>query len=144
MAKIWVFVGDGSRGRIFRTNRAAPLEEVEDRLNPAARISGRDLASDRPGATSDRSGYALHGVGGDKDPRAEEMRRFAREIAERLRAAHREGDFERLFLVAPAAFLGELRQCLAPAVRESVVGEMAKDLSRLNPAEIRAHLPELI
>lgn len=144
MAKIWVVVGDSSRARIFRTDRAAPLAEVEDKLNPAARSASRELMSDRPGATSDRSGYALHGVGGERDPHAEETRRFAREIAERLRGARQAGEFERLYLAAPAAFLGELRQALDASTRATVVGETAKDLSRLKPAEIRAHLPDLI
>lgn len=144
MAKIWVLVGDDSRARIFRTNRAAPLEEVEDSLNPLARGHEQDLVTDRPGSDKDRVGYAQHAVGGERSPKEAAARRFARRLGERLREARLAGEYERLFLVAPPAFLGVLRQALDEGTRETVVGEMAKDLSRLRPEEIRAHLPELI
>lgn len=144
MAKIWVLVGDDSRARVFRTNRAAPLEEVEDLLSPEARGHARDLTSDRPGSTRDRVGYAAHSVAADNDPRDEIRRRFARKVAERLREARLAGEYERLFLAASPDFLGELRQALDSGTRDAVVGELTKDLSRLSPREIRSHLPELL
>lgn len=144
MAKIWVLVGDDSRARIFHTNRAAPLEELEDSVNPVARGRERDLTSDRPGSTNDRAGYAQHAMGRENDAKTEAARRFARSLAERLREARLQGEYERLFLVAPPDFLGELRQALDEGTRGVVVGELPKDLSRMPPQDIRAHLPELI
>lgn len=144
MAKIWVVVADGSRARIFKTNRSAPLDELDDFLNPAARQRNRDLLSDRPGATTDRKGYALHSNNSDRDPKETEIRRFASELADRLRDARLAGEFERLFLVAPANFLGELRAQLDDGTQHAIVGELSKDLSQLKADRIRSHLPELI
>ncbi len=144
MAKIWVLVGDDSRARVFHTNRSAPLEEAEDLLNPFSRGQQQDLESDRPGSTVDRKGYAQHAMGGERDSREEAARRFARSIAERLREARLAGEYERLFVVAPPDFLGELRLAMDEGTRGVVVGELAKDLSRMPPKDIRTHLPELI
>lgn len=113
-------VGDGGRGRV------------------------RGIVTDRPGSTYDRVGYARHAVGTDRDPREQGVHRFAREVAERLHAAYRNGEFERLFLVAPVPFPGELRQAIEPGLRDVVSGEMAKDFSRLASREIRARLPGLL
>lgn len=144
MAKIWVVVGDSGRARIFSTNRAAPLKEIETHVNPEVRARARDMVSDAPGVTPDRAGYALHAVGTDRDPRDTSSQRFARELADRLRQAHATGEFERLFLAAPPPFLGILRQALDPGMRDLVVGEMAKDFSRFGPRQIRELLPDLI
>ncbi|HYW75358.1 MAG TPA: host attachment protein [Gammaproteobacteria bacterium] len=143
MAKIWVLVGDGSRARFFRTDRAAPLEELEDSLNPVAREPARALQSDRKGQ-SVRSGAVQYTQVGENDPKSEDERRFARSLAERLRMARLGGEYERLFIAAPPAFLGELRQALDSGTRGAVVGELPKDLSRMKPEDIRRHLPELI
>lgn len=145
MAKIWVLVADGSRARFFRTDRAAPLRELEDDLNPAARVPERALQSDRKGQTGrGTGGHAQFSAEGENDPKAEEERRFARSLAAHLRKARLAGEYERLFLAAPPNFLGELRQALDAGTRSLVVGELDKDLSRLKPEAIRRHLPELI
>lgn len=145
MAKIWVLVADGSRARFFRTDRAAPLEELEDSLNPAAREPERALQSDRKGQTA-RGGPGMmqFGAEGENDPKAEEERRFARSLADHLKKTRLAGDYERLFIAAPPDFLGELRHAMDAGTRAVVVGEMPKDLSRLKPEVIRKHLPELI
>lgn len=144
MAKIWVLVGDGSRARFFRTDRAAPLEELEDSLNPVAREPARALQSDRKGQSVRRSGPVQYAQVGENDPKAEDELRFARSLAERLRMARLAGEYERLFIAAPPGFLGELRQTLDSGTRDAVVGELPKDLSRMKPEDIRRHLPELI
>ena len=144
MAKIWVLVGDGSRARFFRTDRAAPLEELEDSLNPVAREPERALQSDRKGQSVRRSGPVQYAQVGENDPKSEDERRFVRSLAERLRLARLAGEYERLFIAAAPGFLGELRQALDAGTREAVVGELPKDLSRMKPDDIRRHLPELI
>ncbi len=144
MAKIWVVVGDSARVRIFCTDRAAPLVEIEDHVNPDSRGRVRDIVTDQPGSSHDRAGYAWHAVGTDRDPREQGVRRFARELAGRLHEAYRSGEFERLFLAAPAPFLGELRRVIEPGLRDAVIAEVAKDFSRLDPQQIRALLPDLL
>ncbi len=145
MANIRVLVADGSRARFFRTDRAAPLEELEDDFNPAAREPERALQSDRKGATvRGPAGQTQYATEGENDPKAEAERRFARSLAEHLRKARLAGEYERLFIAAPPGFLGELRQALDEGTRAVVVGELDKDLSGLKPEVIRKHLPDLI
>ncbi|MDN5865299.1 MAG: host attachment protein [Gammaproteobacteria bacterium] len=138
MAKIWVLVGDENSARMFLTDRAAPL--VEKEAHTAAN------AADKTGKqtnTSD-SDHVIHAMDGGRDPRAEDERRFARVLADRLREARLSGSYERLFLVAPPAFLGALRPLLDAGTRDAVVGEMPKNLAQLKADSIRTHLPELL
>ncbi|MGH8274433.1 MAG: host attachment protein [Gammaproteobacteria bacterium] len=135
MAKIWVMVGDDSGARLFLTNRSAPLQELEDRLNPDTRAGEPPV---------DPAEHVQHPEDGGRNPVAETARRFVRDVAERLRKGRLAGEYERLFLVAPPTFLGELRRALDEGTRATVVGEVAKNLSAFPPESIRSRLPALL
>lgn len=68
--------------------------------------------------------------------------KFTRDVAERLEHARRQGDLERLVLVAAPEFLGLLRENFSADLRRIIDQEFSLDLFQMNPQEIRTHLPE--
>ena len=71
-----------------------------------------------------------------------ESDRFAARIAALLDSGRVAGNYTRLILVAPPAFLGHLRDALSEQVRALVTNELGKDLVRFDVDAIREHLPE--
>lgn len=140
----WVVVADEARARFLAGDALLDdLIEIKDLIHPEGRMAGRDLKSDRPGrfttGVGSRTAAEPH-----TDAETIEATRFAAEVAEVLRVAHNDGEYERLILVAPSRFLGRLRAALDPNVARAVVGEIAKDLSKAAlknlPAAVRRGL----
>lgn len=143
MRKMWILVADKAKARIFLAEKPlGPITELEALVHPESRLHARDLVSDAPGRTFDRSGEGRHAKEPNVDPKETEAIKFAIEIADRLEAARVRGEFDRLGLVAAPEFLGLLRERLGPETRALVEFEIDKDLMHLRPQEIRARLPE--
>ena len=139
MTTTWIIAADASRARILQvTDRAQQLEEVEDLLNPEGRVHDRELISD---AHPRFSGHSGGGPGSDREEtsaaeHATEL--FAKRVGNYLesgRTAHR---YDRLHLIAPPKFLGQLRKELGKEVQKLVAQELPKDLSWLNARDIQA------
>lgn len=117
--------------------------------DPLAHLHDRDFVSDRPGRVFDhassasgrRGATAHHGTGGERKPRRQEAGKFARQIANLLDAAHRNGEFERLVLMAPPGFMGALREALPDSLRSTVAAEIGKDLVHAPASRVRSYLP---
>jgi protein required for attachment to host cells len=78
----------------------------------------------------------------DVEPKRQEAMAFAKALSERLRSGRNDGEFDKLYIVAAPTFLGLLRNKLDIHTAQMLVGEVNKDLTRLDPAKIRSHLPE--
>lgn len=143
MKRIWVLVADGRRARIFTA--ATPrgrLTEIEALTQPDSALAGKDIWSDAPGRTFDRSGSGRHSMETGAGHRKQAKTAFARQIAKRLGTAHRAGEFDKLVLVSEPAFLGHLRHQFNHELRQAVSQEVDKDLTLLPPEKIRAQLPD--
>lgn len=143
-AKHWALVADGQRARVLQ--RAAPagawveIEAArEEREDPPSHL----LGADRPGRSHESMGGARHAMEPRQDPHREAKRGFAQALAGRMAAAVREGQCQGLVLVAPPAFLGDLRAALPEAATRALIGTLDKDLTRLPLREITPHLQEL-
>ena len=139
MTTTWIIAADASRARILQvTDRAQQLEEVENLLNPEGWVHDRELISDAHPRLSSHSGG---GPGSDREEtsaaeHATEL--FAKRVGDYLdkaRTAHR---YDRLHLIAPPKFLGQLRKELGKEVEKLVAAELPKDLSWLNARDIQA------
>jgi protein required for attachment to host cells len=119
----------------------APLREVEGFVHLASRAKTQDL-------TSDRQGRSLGTLGCNMDydvtPKRQQALVFAKELSERLKIGRRLGQFARLYIAAAPAFLGLLRRKLDGKTSELIAGEVCKDLTQLQPALIRRHLPQFL
>jgi protein required for attachment to host cells len=148
-----IVVADQSEARFYDLEEHdAPLRAVRTLTDPKAHLHDRDFKSDRPGRVFDhapaagqrRGAVAHHGTGGERSPRKHEARLFASQIAGELEAAARDGQFDRLVVIAGPAFLGLLRAALPAGLKTTVVAEVPKDLIHEPESAIRSHLPREI
>ena len=160
MANNWIVVANNTAARIFTLVAPAPrlkddslpttgqelsrLEEQEFLENPQGRVKNQALDADRPGRAYQSAGKSRHGVTREVDAKTQEVIRFARQVAARLESARRQGEVERLVLVAAPEFLGLLRQHLSAELRRMIDQELSLDLLPMKAQEIRAHLPETL
>lgn len=145
MEKIWVVVAGTGRARIFGCDgRNGELEEVADLVHPESRLQAREVGTDAPGRSFDSRGNARHAMSPREGPQRTEMRRFASEIADRLRDGHERGQFERFYLIAEPRMLGSLREALDDPTRSHLSGDIALNLVTHTVADIRAHLPDYL
>lgn len=64
---------------------------------------------------------------------AEEERRFVRELVDRLRKGQSQGEFRRLYIAAPANFVGRLRKhygSLSRVVEREIIGDYTRQDAR--------------
>jgi protein required for attachment to host cells len=52
--------------------------------------------------------------------------------------------YDRLVIVAPPVTLGDLRTAISDQVRALVVGEIARDLTKIPNSEVAEHLEEVL
>lgn len=138
----WVLVADAERARML----------VDDGQDEGLRqLPGASLRADPKDKPSDDEGRTMSRVTGAR-PRldrhvenAPETEAFARTIVRTLDEARREGRFDRLVLCAAPAMLGLIRRTMevepkGPSLRESVRGEIAKDLVKVPTDDLPSHL----
>lgn len=129
--RTWILIADSGRARILENAgpgsglKVVPGQSHEHHIPP-----GHDLVSDSAPRTHESQGPGRHAMTGSEDPRRKEKRHFAGELADVLDQSVQHGAFDRLVLVAPPKVLGDLREALSPRVKDKVVAEVGKDLSK--------------
>src|SRR2546428_13007782 len=135
----WFIAADSSRARILQvTDRSQNLAEIEDLLNPEGRVDDRELTTDAHARFHGSSGPASDREETSAVEHATEL--FAKRVGDYLdkaRTAHR---YDRLHLIAPPRFLGQLRKELGKEVQKLVAEELPKDLSWLDARDIQRRL----
>jgi protein required for attachment to host cells len=139
--KTWILVADSGRARVFeRGAKDGVLFEVGGYANPEAQIKPSELARDRLPRTQESASAARHAKEPHTDPHDKTAHKFAHSLAQILDQGRVEHSYTRLLLVAPARFLGQLKQELGDQVAKLVAKTISKDYSRADAAEIRAML----
>jgi len=148
VAATWIVSANASRARFFsQATGTDPLEEIEDMVNEAARLNTGEVNTDRVGTIA--AGKSIHSTGAPTPNKTYEPREtpdqraaegFAKDIADYLLRAHREGRFQQLSLVVSPKFLGALRQYLDPSLKDAVQLEVDKDYTHFSPEELRQHI----
>ncbi len=131
VSKILVVVANGTQAHLLLSKEGGPLQEI-------GMLHHREESS--PGSV----GRSKHNTDAHAAPRQKTRASFAVAVADHLKEVHNGGTFERLYLVAGPAFLGDLRQSLSGPVAALLVGEVDKDLTAHNPAKIREYLPPVL
>lgn len=118
-------VADQSQAQLYKVGgtKLHPTLEVVDQLShPEARM--------RP---EPHESGAHHEIVRDSVAEEEE-RRFVRELVERLERPRSNGEFQRLYVAAPANFVGRLRKqygnSLARAVEREIIGDYTRQDER--------------
>ncbi|HEX7096754.1 MAG TPA: host attachment protein [Acidimicrobiales bacterium] len=139
MATTWILAADASRARILQVmDRERRLEEIEDLYNPGGRLHERDMTSD-----AEPRFRGTDGPGSDREAKGaveHEVETFAKAIGDYLDKARTSHRYDRLHLIAPPKFLGQLRKELGKEVGKLVTEQMPKDLSWLNARELEKRL----
>ena len=142
---IWVLAADSSHAQILQADkRNGPLSAVEAFAHPESRLKKKDLKTDGPGRSFDSSGQGRHAVEPEVDAHEMEAIRFAQELCGHLKEKALANAFKTLYILAPPAFLGKLRNCLDENVKKRIAGEVAKDVAKHSPEAIRKKLPEYL
>jgi protein required for attachment to host cells len=142
---IWVLVADAARARLFE------VEQPQQTLSPAlgreligSNLPSREIASDRPGRTFDSGGEGRHAKEPPTDPARHAQEKFARDVVRLLDEKSKSRAFDRLIIVAPPQFLGDLRAVMPRQLQTAIAAEVAKDLSKLPLHELQDHLREVL
>ncbi len=136
-----VFVGDGQKALFLRNagDEKFPnltTERVFADDNPPAREQG----TDRPGRAF-RSAHANRRAGMDTTDWHElEKHRFAEHVAGAMERLVHAREAKTIVVVAPPRTLADLRQAFHPAVKNCIIAEIDKDLTRHPVWEIERHL----
>lgn len=142
MAKRCIVVAESSRVRIFEQEKLrAPLIEISDFSNSAARLHERELGADIPGRGFSCKGGNKHCYEPPTTLKEQEAINFSKQICghiERVCATHQ---FLELILIAPPDFLGLIRKNLAESTKKLVTHEINKNLVREDLKTILQHIP---
>lgn len=137
----WILIADGARARVLEnTGPGKGVAEVAGLEFSDAHLRSRDIMADKPGRTFPSAGVGRSAMEPPTDPVEKRQSDFARSLAEALEKKRRQKAFDRLVLVAAPAALGHLRSMLSPQLRETVAGELAKDLTKVPNPDIPKHL----
>lgn len=127
----WILVADGRKALLLRnaTDEKRPdfkvLKTIEQADNPKTSEHG----TDKPGRTAD-AGTGRRSSIEQTDWHDLAERDFAAEVSDEMERHHRDGDFKKLVVVAPARTLAVLRQRFSKELQGSVVAELDKDLTK--------------
>lgn len=144
MSTTWILVADSARARLFETGDGGALNELGCYTNPEARAGTRAMTTDRPPTVNESVGSARHSLEPHTSRREKVAGNFARSLREILEHAQNAQRFERLVLVAPARFLGDLHTSFGKHLRASVVAEIRRDFTHLDATNLRAELPATV
>jgi protein required for attachment to host cells len=144
MTTSWILVADSGRARIFESDQTfKALAEVDDMVNPSARLKGSELTSDAPGRAFDSGGQGRHAMEDKTSAKEQDELYFAEQINDYLEAGRTAGRFKSLVIIAAPAFLGTLRKTLNNNLANLVAGEINRDLTQHGRQDIIGHLAVL-
>jgi len=142
-SEIWVVILDSAQARIFAADTpTGPLTEAGNLVHGEGRLRNQDMVSDDGGRAFDSQGSGRHGMESKTDAKTQEQINFAVEIGNYAEQQYQSGTFRRLYVVAPPAMMGCLRDHLGKGAQSVLVGTLDKNLAQLDPANIRSHLPD--
>lgn len=149
MYKACIAVVDASRARLFTLERSDEVEGLKEQLTEerdlvelARRMRAADLFADtRPGANRTRG--LQYGLDDHREGHLEAYdAEFARTIMNELATLLRTSKARRLILCASPGMLGELRQVRDGLPKDVTVDEVARDLVKLTPTQLRDQLAD--
>lgn len=145
MNSMCLVVADSGRARFFTMqNRSSPIQEIKSMVHTEARLRELEMTRDLPGRHGGNGSGAGHAYQDKTSPKEQENINFAKAISSQLDELRKANKFKQIALVAAPKFLGDLRNQMNEQTQKLLCFELAKDLSSLDPKQIRKHLPERI
>ncbi len=140
--RTWILLADAGIARLYESRGGLTgWTLVREFSHPESRHRASQLLSDKPGRVRQYTGQRA--AMEPPTPRKKvEADKFARELASALEEGLNKNAFERLVLVTPPAFLGVLREHLAPRVEAKVAEVIEKDYLHLDEQKLKERLEE--
>ena len=144
MTTTWILVANASQAKLYaNTGPKKGLTLVKALQHPESREKAADLVSDRPGHM--QSAGNGHGARQPRtDPKTNEARHFAQELARELNHGRTSGQAGRFILVAPPAFMGLINEKLDGPTAGLVTDRFEKDYTKSGEKELVGHLESCI
>jgi protein required for attachment to host cells len=143
--RTWLLIADGSRAKVFESVGARNvLHEIDDMALAIDLPKSGDILADKPGRTFDSVGAGRHAKENPTDPHRHLKRDFASKVVGELRRAMLANRFDRLILVAPPAFLGDLREELPKDLKDKVADEVTSDLTNTPEQKLQTRLKDIL
>ena len=144
MSTTWILVANASQAKLYvNTGPNKGLQLLKGLMHPESREKASDLVSDRPGQMHS-AGTGQRASQPKTDPKTNEARHFALELARELNHGRSSGQVERLILVAPPAFMGLLNEKLDGPTANLVSDRFEKDYTKAPDKELAGHLESCI
>ena len=140
MSKTWVVVAESSRAKIYEVRKDDTKETLKE-LNGFTHSISRNHKQKLSGNQQKESRHSRLTNQLDSH-KSHERTEFARTLGEHLNSARNKGQFNKLILMSPPKFLGDLRKNLSHETNKYVISEIDKNLVRHNVHDIQAHMPE--
>lgn len=140
----WILVANASRARLLANHGPKKgLTLVKELEHPASRQKGAELVTDRAGYMQGTGNG--HGARQPQtDPKQNEARNFAHELARELHHGRVTSQFERAIIVAPPAFMGLLNDKLDGPTSQLISDRFEKDYTKATEKELAGHLENCI
>ena len=136
----WVVVCDGKKALLLENVGGPRLPNLKTReVYRHEDAKTREQGSDAPGRAFAPVG-GMRSAMDQTDWHDQAEREFLENLAGRLDAALTAGETKAVVMVAPPRALGVLRHVYSPTLRQSLRGEVDKDLVRMPVHEIEKHL----
>jgi protein required for attachment to host cells len=141
----WILVADGSRARLFAASqRGKPWKLIEQLEHPESRAKAADIDPTERGTQKQSFGFGSPTMEPKNPPRRVEQMHFGEQLAHKLDAGLKHGEYGALVLVAGPRFLGELKGMLDAHVTKCVIAALDKDYTQLNERELAERLDEAV
>ena len=141
--KHWVLIADGARARILRLDAKKNDEQPNVRFFDITHKRLQEIMSDKPGRSFASQGTRRSALEYSSDPERQQEENFAEILIEELERSFSEHEFARLTVIAEPRMLGSLRHRMTPDLKQAVVAEIAKDLTKTPAEDLEAVLEEL-
>lgn len=141
----WILVADQARARLFESQIAdGALAELADYAHPEALEKPSEVGYQAPPRVHESASSTRHAITPHTAPRDKVALEFAHGLSEVLDRGRVENHYDRLILVAPPRFLGQLKGVLDEQVRKLVVRTVGRNITRASIQDISAELDDVL
>lgn len=140
----WILVANASTAKLYANQGPKKgLTLVREMEHPESRQKNIDLVTDRPGHMQS-SGTGHGSRQPPTEPKQNEARHFAQELARELNHGRATNQYARAIIVAPPAFMGLVNALLDAPTAQVVSDRFEKDYTRATVKDLTAHLESCI
>ena len=141
---MYILVANSTKGRVLVYDRSEKtVTEANDFVHVEGRERERFMGSDHPGRHVGAMSGSRHGVNRENKGHSHETDVFARQVSDFLEQQRAAGLLDELILIAPAKFLGTLRQNLSEQCAALVTESLSRNLTASSPEEIVDHVTRI-